>query len=46
MNMFMNQNWRDILEELQPGFETALGMAFQSVAHQFFHKVPYNKIFN
>lgn len=46
MNMFMNENWRDILKEVQPAFETALGMAFRSVAYQFFHKVPYNKIFN
>jgi len=46
MNMFMNQNWREILKDLQPAFESALGMAFQSVAHQFFHKVPYGKIFN
>ncbi|XP_022179648.1 protein takeout-like [Myzus persicae] len=46
MNMFMNQNWREILKDLQPAFESALGMAFQSVTHQFFHKVPYDKIFN
>ncbi|XP_015366046.1 PREDICTED: protein takeout-like [Diuraphis noxia] len=46
MNMFMNQNWREILKDLQPAFESALGMAFQSVAHQFFYKVPYGKIFN
>lgn len=46
MNMFLNQNWRDILKDVQPAFETALGMAFQSITRQFFHKVPYNKIFN
>ncbi|KAE9529718.1 hypothetical protein AGLY_011814 [Aphis glycines] len=46
MNMFMNQNWRDILKDLQPAFESALGMAFQSITRQFFHKVPYSKIFN
>ncbi|XP_025200179.1 protein takeout-like [Melanaphis sacchari] len=46
MNMFMNQNWRDILKDLQPAFESALGMAFQSITRQFFHKIPYSKIFN
>jgi len=42
----MNQNWRDILKDVQPAFESALGMAFLSVTRQFFHKVPYGKIFN
>lgn len=46
MNMFLNQNWRDILKEVQPAFESALGMAFHSISRQFFNKVPYNKIFD
>ncbi|VVC25552.1 Hypothetical protein CINCED_3A006228 [Cinara cedri] len=46
MNMFLNQNWREILKELQPAFESALSMAFQSIARQFFHRVPFNKIFD
>lgn len=45
MNVFLNENWKDILAELQTNFENALAAAFAGVAQQFFSRVPYNQIF-
>ncbi|XP_050443509.1 protein takeout-like [Adelges cooleyi] len=45
MNNFLNENWSEILGELQPNFESALAAAFEGVASQFFQRVPYNQIF-
>jgi len=45
MNTFLNENWREILGELQSNFENALAAAFAGVAQQFFSRVPYNQVF-
>ncbi|XP_060873611.1 protein takeout-like [Metopolophium dirhodum] len=45
MNVFLNENWKDILAELQINFENALAAAFSGVAQQFFSRVPYNQVF-
>lgn len=45
MNTFLNENWREILGELQINFENALAAAFTGVAQQFFARVPYNQVF-
>jgi len=45
MNTFLNENWREILGELQSNFESALAAAFSNVAQQFFSRVPYNQVF-
>ncbi|VVC25553.1 Haemolymph juvenile hormone binding [Cinara cedri] len=45
MNTFLNDNWSEILGELQSSFENALAAAFTSVTQQFFSKVPYNQVF-
>ncbi|XP_022179649.1 protein takeout-like [Myzus persicae] len=45
MNVFLNENWKDILAELQTNFENALAAAFSGVAQQFFTRVPYNQVF-
>lgn len=45
MNTFLNENWSEILGELQSSFENALAAAFGGVAQQFFKKVPANQIF-
>lgn len=46
MNTFLNENWMEILGELQPNFESALAAAFTGVAQQFFTRVPYNQVFS
>lgn len=45
MNTFLNENWKDILAELQTNFENALAAAFAGVAQQFFDRVPLNQVF-
>ncbi|XP_046684382.1 protein takeout-like [Homalodisca vitripennis] len=44
MNIFLNENWQDILKELQPSIEEALGQTFKAIANRIFHKVPMNQI--
>lgn len=45
MNAFLNDNWKEILSDLQSGFEKALATAFLEVAQQFFSRVPFNQVF-
>jgi len=45
MNTFLNENWREILGELQNSFESAFAAAFANEAQQFFTRVPYNQVF-
>ncbi|XP_067005499.2 protein takeout [Anabrus simplex] len=45
MNKFLNENWRDVLKELKPGLESALGQLFKNLANRFFLKVPFNEVF-
>lgn len=45
MNTFLNENWSEILGELQTSFENALAAAFSGVAQQFFTRVPFNQVF-
>lgn len=45
MNTFLNENWSDILKELQTSFENALAAAFSGISQQFFNRVPANQIF-
>jgi len=45
MNLFLNENWMELLKEMQPAFEKALSSAFISIAQEFFNRVPLNQIF-
>ncbi|KAL0281109.1 UNVERIFIED_CONTAM: hypothetical protein PYX00_002205 [Menopon gallinae] len=45
MNAFLNENWKEILQEIQPAVEEALGQAFKEIARRLFSKVPYDDIF-
>lgn len=45
MNIFLNENWRDLLDEMQSSFEQALGFAFSGMIQQFLYHVPLNKMF-
>lgn len=44
MNVFLNENWSDILEELKPGISKAFGAAFSVVTNAIFHKISLNTI--
>lgn len=45
MNKFLNENWKEILGEVQPAFQEALGATFKEIATRLFTKVPYDDIF-
>ncbi|KAL5235485.1 hypothetical protein ACI65C_002895 [Semiaphis heraclei] len=45
MNLFLNENWMEVLKEMQPAFERALSAAFISIAQEFFNRIPLNQIF-
>lgn len=45
MNIFLNENWRELLNEMQPYFEGAVTAVFASMAEQFFSRIPLNQIF-
>lgn len=45
MNMFLNDNWQDILKELKPSIISAFVQIFQRVITNVFDKVPYAELF-
>jgi len=45
MNLFLNENWMEVLKDMQPAFERALSAAFISIAQEFFNRIPLNQIF-
>lgn len=44
MNLFLNDNWQDILKELKPSITEALSQIFAALINAVFNKVPYNEI--
>lgn len=46
MNLFLNENWEDILKELKPSITEALSQIFSALINAVFAKVPYNEIWN
>lgn len=44
MNLFLNENWRDLLTELQPDIEDVLSVAYAEVGKQFLTRIPLNQI--
>lgn len=45
MNLFLNENWRDILAEMNPAFTKALSAGYTSIIQQFFNRVPLEEMF-
>jgi len=45
LNVFLNENWELLFEELKPSFEDALGQIFKDITHRVFSKLPLHKIF-
>lgn len=40
MNMFLNDNWKQIANELQPVLEDNIAIMFKRFANKIFHKYP------
>ncbi|CAO1424288.1 unnamed protein product [Diamesa tonsa] len=45
MNQFLNNNWRDILNEFMPAFSASFNGVFKDMMNEFFHNIPYNELF-
>lgn len=45
MNIFLNENWPEILGELKGAFRTAFATAFAEIAQRFFERVPIDQVF-
>lgn len=45
MNLFLNENWRDILKELKPAISYAIEEVLKSIINRIFNKVPYYEMF-
>lgn len=46
MNLFLNENWQIILQELKPGVRNTLTQIVSKIINEFFDKVPYSEFFN
>lgn len=45
MNVFLNENWSDILNELKPSISLTLEQIFEIIVNRIFAKVPYDDLF-
>lgn len=45
MNLFLNENWQIILQELKPAVRTTLSQIIASIFNSVFDKVPYQELF-
>lgn len=45
MNLFLNENWQDILKELKPAIVLAFEEILKGIINRIFAKVPYEEIF-
>jgi hypothetical protein len=46
MNLFLNENWQIILQELKPPVREALAQIFASLVNRVFDKLPYVDMFS
>lgn len=45
MNLFLNDNWREIFDELRVSVEGAFANIFKNLVNQVFNNLPYNVLF-
>lgn len=45
MNQFLNENWRDILNELMPSITSALEQILEQIINRILGKVPYKELY-
>lgn len=46
MNSFLNENWKEIYQEVRATFTNAFAQIFTSVIDNVFSKYPYDKYFS
>lgn len=45
MNVFLNENWQDILNELRPSITLALEQILEAIINRILGKVPYKELY-
>lgn len=45
MNLFLNENWRDIFDELKPAITFAVEEILKGIINRIFVRLPYSDIF-
>lgn len=45
ISQVLNENWRDIFNELKPDFEKNIGDVIKSLIAPVFHAIPYRSLF-
>lgn len=45
MNLFLTENWADILPEIQPQMNHGIGAVIRKIMVKIFNKYPYEKLF-
>ncbi|GAB0088226.1 uncharacterized protein DMENIID0001_026190 [Sergentomyia squamirostris] len=45
MNFFLNENWKDILDELKPAINDAFSQIFNTIINTIFSKIAYSDIY-
>lgn len=46
MNKFINENWRDILDDLKETIVDSFGGVFSTIINHVFNNFPYAEMFN
>lgn len=46
MNKFMNENWKEILDDLKKTIVDAFGNVFYTIMKHVFNNFPYDGMFN
>lgn len=46
MNQFLNENWKDILNELKTPIVDGFGGVFKVIINHIFNSFPYTDVFN
>lgn len=45
-NLFLNENWQEIFNELKRSIFDAFGLIMQNIINSVFRKIPYNELFS
>lgn len=46
MNVFLNENWKDVAQELGPSLADAIGDVIRQIIQQIVDVVPYENVFS
>lgn len=44
MNLFLNDNWRNVAQEIKPALEQTIGDLFKRFSNKIYHKFPIDEL--